>query len=284
MIDLNYLFFFSSETMDVFEIKRLDLGPNSSLSQIYKWLVYSKESKTIWELDFKSMEEVNSYQFRNFIEGSLKFNEHEAELQLLGKEFKLMNVSKVEVAASFNAMVSDYLTHKAESNPLFGLRHLKPSDVFFFKNWIVDPEVIKYSLTKFHTLKTTAQICDWYFSTLSDPKVWQWGITDSLTQELIGYAGISGINKIDNNGEYFILIGNKSFWRRKIATHVTPKIVEMAFKELGLHRIFLTASSDNPGAVKAYEKAGFIHEGIMREAFFRDGKFSDKIIMGVLKE
>ena len=184
MIDLNYLFFFSSETMDVFEIKRLDLGPNSSLSQIYKWLVYSKESKTIWELDFKSMDEVNQYQCRTFMEGSLKFNDHEAEFNILGKDFKLLNVSKVEVAPSFNAMVSDYLTHTPESNPLFGLRHLKPSDIQYFKNWITDKEVIKYSLTKFHTLKTSAQICYWFLSTLSDAKVWQWGITDSLRSHL----------------------------------------------------------------------------------------------------
>lgn len=280
MIDINYLFYFSSETIDVFEIKRLDLGPNSSLSQIYKWIAFSKHSQTLWELDFKSMEKTDQFHFRTFLEGSLKFDEHEAEFKVLGKEFKLLNVSKVEVSSSFNSMVSDFLMQKHDEN----LRHLRPADIHYFKDWIRDEEVIRYSMTKFHSLSTDEDIQSWYFSTLADAKTWQWGIIDPATKELIGYVGIAGINKIDNNGEYFIFIGNKNYWGKKIATNLTPKIVKWAFQELDLHRIFLTASSDNPGAVKAYEKAGFIHEGIMREAFFRNGSFSDKIIMGVLKE
>lgn len=112
MIDLNYLFFFSNETFDVFEIKRLDLGPNSSLSQIYKWLVYSRETKTIQELVFKSMEKTDGFQMRTFVDANLKFDEHSAELNLHGQEVKLLNVSKVEVSSTFNTMVSNYLTRK----------------------------------------------------------------------------------------------------------------------------------------------------------------------------
>ena len=279
MIDINYLFYFSSETLDVFEIKRQDLGPNASLSQIYKWLAYSKLSQTIWELDFKSMEKTEEYQYRTFMESHLKFNDHEAEFTVLGKSFKLLNVSKVEISPSFNSMVSDFITHPQAEN----LRHLKPSDIHYFRDWIKDEEVIRYSMTKFHTLKDEHDIENWYLSTLLDAKTWQWGIIDPRSKELIGYIGIAGINKIDNNGEFFIFIGNKNYWGKKIATQLTPQIVKQAFAELDLHRIFLTASSDNPGAIKAYEKAGFIHEGIMREAFFRNGQFSDKLIMGVLK-
>jgi len=46
----------------------------------------------------------------------------------------------------------------------------------------------------------------------------------------------------------------------------------------------LTASEKNVGAIRAYIKAGFIAEGIMRQAFYRDGKFHDKIVMGILRE
>lgn len=61
------------------------------------------------------------------------------------------------------------------------------------------------------------------------------------------------------------------------------KLSKSDFKKLNLHRIFLTASSSNPGAIRAYEKAGFIHEGKMREAFFRNNEYSDKVFMGILK-
>jgi RimJ/RimL family protein N-acetyltransferase len=64
---------------------------------------------------------------------------------------------------------------------------------------------------------------------------------------------------------------------------LTKQIVRMGFEDLNLHRIFLTASSNNSGAIRAYEKAGFIHEGRMREAFYRNNEFSDKMFMGILK-
>lgn len=165
----------------------------------------------------------------------------------------------------------------------YSLRALLPSDVNYFYDWIVDPEVIKFSQTKFHTMTQRQQISDWFTETISDQKVYQQGIIDAVSKELIGYAGIAGINRIDQNGEYFIFIGNKNFWGKGIASGVTVEIIKAGFEELNLHRIFLTASSENTGALKAYSKAGFRHEGVMREAFFRGGQFSDKIIMGTLK-
>lgn len=280
MININYLFYFSSENLDVFEIKRLDLGPIASLSEIYKWLAYSKVSQTLWELDFKSMHKSDDYQYRLFMEGHLRFNDHEADFKILGQDYKLLNISKVKVASSFDSKISAFIEHSPQAE----LRNLKPSDIKHFRNWIKDEEVIRYSMTKFHSLKDDQDIQTWYLNTLLDAKSWQWGIVDPQNKELIGYIGIAGINKIDNNGEFFIFIGNKNYWGKKLATKLTPQIVKKAFADLNLHRIFLTASSDNPGAVKAYEKAGFIHEGIMRDAFFRNGQFSNKLIMGILKE
>ena len=46
----------------------------------------------------------------------------------------------------------------------------------------------------------------------------------------------------------------------------------------------LTVSEKNLGAIKAYKNANFKTEGIMRQAFYRDGNFHDKIIMSILKD
>ncbi len=46
----------------------------------------------------------------------------------------------------------------------------------------------------------------------------------------------------------------------------------------------LTVSEKNIGAIKAYTNANFKTEGIMRQAFYRDEKFHDKVIMAILKE
>lgn len=163
------------------------------------------------------------------------------------------------------------------------MRPLHLTDVSSFKEWIFDPEVIRYSMTKFHRIKSADEVEAWFLETLKDRRCYQVGLIDPKTQELIGYAGIAGINEIDGNGEYFIFIGSKAHWGKGIASEVTKRIVDHGFRELKLHRIFLTASSSNPGAIRAYEKAGFKHEGRMREAFYRNGQYSDKVVMGILR-
>mgnify|MGYP001078687223 CR=1 FL=1 len=260
--------------LEVCEIKRLGLAPDAPPSEVYQWLVVRGDKA--WPLDFKSML-CGEREQREFLEGSLSFTQTHGELKLLGHVFEL------HAQAPNPRSLQTIQAHLNQQCP-DGFRALRPADVHAFYGWLADPEVIRYSLTKFHTFKTRQDIARWFFENLSDPKVWQWGVLDESGEKLIGYAGLAGLNGVDRNGEYFILIGDKAYWRRGVATRVTPQIVELGFQQLQLHRIFLTASSANPAALKAYERAGFIFEGQLRDAFFRDGKFSDKMVMGIINE
>ncbi|MBU3102302.1 GNAT family N-acetyltransferase [Clostridium sp. DSM 17811] len=78
-------------------------------------------------------------------------------------------------------------------------------------------------------------------------------------------------------------IGDKSYHGKGIGTFVTKEIVNKGFQELGLNRIMLTVSEKNIGAVKVYTKANFKIEGVMKQAFYREGKFHDKVIMAILR-
>jgi RimJ/RimL family protein N-acetyltransferase len=39
----------------------------------------------------------------------------------------------------------------------------------------------------------------------------------------------------------------------------------------------------NLGGIRAYEKAGFVHEGRMRQAEYRAGRYLDVLLMSVLR-
>ena len=45
----------------------------------------------------------------------------------------------------------------------------------------------------------------------------------------------------------------------------------------------LSAFSTNPAGLRAYERAGFRHEGVRRNAWFRDGEWHDDVVMAVLR-
>lgn len=49
------------------------------------------------------------------------------------------------------------------------------------------------------------------------------------------------------------------------------------------HRISLKVVAENIPATRVYEKAGFLHECRMKDAYFgEDEKYYDKIVMGII--
>ncbi|HCO74084.1 MAG TPA: N-acetyltransferase [Clostridium sp.] len=164
------------------------------------------------------------------------------------------------------------------------LRNLQLSDKEHFFLWIKDKDVIRYSLSIFQKMKSNNEISDWFDMLLLDKSSYNKAIVDNANRKLIGYAGIAQISQTNLSGEYFIFIGDKSYHGKGIGTFVTREIVKNGFQELGLNRIMLTVSEKNIGAIKAYTNANFKTEGIVRQAFYRDEKFHDKVIMAILKE
>lgn len=162
------------------------------------------------------------------------------------------------------------------------LRDLKEVDKKYFYLWVRDKEVTKYSLSIFQKMVTDNEISNWFDGMLSNKSSYKKAII--YCKKIIGYAGIAKISETNKSGEYFIFIGNKSYHNKKIGTFVTKEIVKHGFQQLGLNRIMLTVSEKNIGAIKVYNNADFKTEGIMKQAFYRDGKFHDKIIMAILKK
>jgi RimJ/RimL family protein N-acetyltransferase len=168
------------------------------------------------------------------------------------------------------------ITNKAE------LRSLEINDSAEFYAWSCDREVTQYSLSAYAYPQSKADISTWLSGINTNSKCVSFGICSNETGTLIGYAGIASISTLNRSGEYFILIGNKAYWGQGIGTEVTKMITDYGFNTLGLHRIELTAYANNPSAIRAYENAGYVHEGVKRQSGFRNGEFVDKVMMAVL--
>jgi RimJ/RimL family protein N-acetyltransferase len=163
------------------------------------------------------------------------------------------------------------------------LRSLELSDVDALWHWFADREVVRYSLSLWRFPFSRYETHTWLERTMQDKHTLTLGVVEQRTAEFIGFAGISGISLINRSGEYFILIGNKTSWSKGYGTEVTKLIIDYGFATLNLHRIALSVSETNYGGVKAYQRAGFTREGILRQASYRDGHYHDKIIMSILR-
>ncbi len=71
---------------------------------------------------------------------------------------------------------------------------------------------------------------------------------------------------------------------RGIGSWAIERTLELAFDVLKLHRVELDVFSFNPRAIRAYEKAGFKHEGVRRDALMDHGEYADDLLMAMLED
>ena len=79
-------------------------------------------------------------------------------------------------------------------------------------------------------------------------------------------------------------IGEREFWGKGYGTDVMKVILRYAFTEVNLHRVTLIVFEFNPRAIRSYEKAGFRHEGRMRQVLNKEGRRWDILMMGILRD
>jgi RimJ/RimL family protein N-acetyltransferase len=78
-------------------------------------------------------------------------------------------------------------------------------------------------------------------------------------------------------------IGERAHWGRGYGSEALTLIVQYGFLELNLLRISLTTLESNGRALRAYERAGFAHEGMLRETSRYDGQRYGEVFMGILR-
>lgn len=108
-----------------------------------------------------------------------------------------------------------------------------------------------------------------------------WTLADD---KLIGFGGLGVDHWHQGDGWLGIGIGEPAYWGKGFGTDAVRAIARFGFEELNLRRISLGVFAYNERAVRAYEKAGFVVEGRVRQSVFRDGQRWDEFIMGLLRE
>ncbi len=74
-------------------------------------------------------------------------------------------------------------------------------------------------------------------------------------------------------------------WRSQgYGKQIYDLIIAYCFNQLNMNRIWLLVTEYNEAGIALYKQKGFVQEGRMRQAIYRDGKYWDYILMGLLKD
>ncbi|RLC58485.1 MAG: N-acetyltransferase [Chloroflexi bacterium] len=109
-------------------------------------------------------------------------------------------------------------------------------------------------------------------------------VIETLDGVPIGNIVLVGIDAAHRRAELGIAIGEKEHWGRGYGTDAIRVVLRFAFEVLNLRRVELITDIDNERGIRAYEKCGFVREGVLRAKRLRYGEPLDMLIMSVLRE
>ncbi|MGE5264543.1 MAG: GNAT family N-acetyltransferase [Acidobacteriota bacterium] len=167
---------------------------------------------------------------------------------------------------------------KVELGPV--QREYLPRYVEWFNDW----EMAQFLMTGIPLPQTLDSETAWFESRSKDPSNIVFAILALPEKNLIGNCGLHKLDFKNRSALFGIFIGDKNYWSKGYGTDAVRTIVRYAFEQLGLNRVELEVYDFNPRAVRAYEKAGFRRDGVRRQALYRDGRFHDVYLMGILRE
>jgi RimJ/RimL family protein N-acetyltransferase len=99
----------------------------------------------------------------------------------------------------------------------------------------------------------------------------------------VGRADIFEIDRRNGSAAFGIAIGEASERGLGLGGDAVNAIVDFAFGQLRLERVWLGTDAGNERALRVYERAGFAREARLRRAYFQDGVFQDEIRMAMLR-
>lgn len=167
------------------------------------------------------------------------------------------------------------------------LRPFVDGDLAAMVEAIADPEVgrLTGSVNSSTAVPDAAfdeeRLRQWYSSRNDQTDRLDLAIVDRASNECVGEAVLNEWEPENASCNFRILIGPRGR-DRGLGTEATRLLLAHAFETVGLHRVSLEVYAFNPRAQRAYEKVGFVPEGVRRDALRFDGQWVDSLLMSVL--
>ena len=160
---------------------------------------------------------------------------------------------------------------------------LEKTDIPLLAAWWRSVELSQYLSQDALFPKNEQDELEWYESVRKNPNIFVFAIKRQDDDALIGTTSLFDINWRIRKCTFGIALGDPTVWGKGLGTDATRTVVGYAFRELNLNRVQLYVYEFNERGRRAYEKAGFVREGTLRESVYREGRLFSEDIMAILR-
>ncbi|WP_088891590.1 GNAT family N-acetyltransferase [Leptolyngbya ohadii] len=102
-------------------------------------------------------------------------------------------------------------------------------------------------------------------------------------KQIIGAIEIREIDREHLQAELSFWLA-KNFWKQGYMSETLPPILQYAFLDLGLNRLYAYYMTRNPACGRLLRDYGFVQEGVLRQRVRKWGEFEDVVLMSILRE
>jgi RimJ/RimL family protein N-acetyltransferase len=141
------------------------------------------------------------------------------------------------------------------------LRAFEPEDVEPYRVWVNDPEIA--GLIDRAGPVTREEHRAWYEALIASPDVRAFAVERLKDGAFIGLVWLYGIHWRHRRAEVRIVLGDRTAWGGGHGTDALRLLRRIAFGPLKLDKLWADVLGTNPRAVAAFERAGFVREGLL---------------------
>lgn len=107
-------------------------------------------------------------------------------------------------------------------------------------------------------------------------------INDEDKNKPIGTLKIGPIDKKNKTADMVCLIGDRSYLGRGLASEAIRLGIEIAFSQYDIRRLHSGMLAPNISSIKAYTRAGWHIEGVMKGFYYRNNESIDRVCVACL--
>ena len=169
------------------------------------------------------------------------------------------------------------------AEPTVVLRAVERTDLAFLRELSNEPFVRDHVVGWDWPLSLAGQEA-WYETTLRDGRTRRF-IVETAGGQPIGMTGLWDVDWRDRTAMTALKLGGAEGVRgRGYGTAAIRALMDFAFLDAGLNKLYSTILADNAASRAAYvRKCGWSEEGLLREHVWRHGRYVDLVQIGMLR-
>ncbi|HTK19139.1 MAG TPA: GNAT family protein [Mucilaginibacter sp.] len=165
--------------------------------------------------------------------------------------------------------------------PGFIIRGWKKGDEVSLQKNANNPKVSACLMDRFPSPYTIEAAINWVGALIDQYPVINFAIT--INDEVIGGIGMEPRQDVYRKTAIIGYWLSEELWGKGIMPEAVKLITEYAFTYLNFIRLQASVYSKNPASMRVLEKAGYVKEGVMRNAVIKDGEILDEHLYAILK-